>query len=107
MKFEDLIGRKFVVTDADASAKHVENDIVTFDGSADDVKITCTRYMAGRYEDDKISDGTPEKKATYTITITEDKGGYQIQFTPASQEGSGGIGGSWTANDSPPGPDNG
>ncbi|HTG32354.1 MAG TPA: hypothetical protein VLB76_05440 [Thermoanaerobaculia bacterium] len=101
MGFENLKGREFTVRSADAGAKHAVDDIVTIEGSADKVEIKCKRYADGKYDNGTISDGT------YTITITEDKGGYQIKFTPASQEGSGGIGGSWTANDSPPGPDNG
>jgi hypothetical protein len=102
MEFNDLIGREFTVRWAEESAKHAKDDIVTFHGAADKVEIKCKRYADGKYNGGTISDG-----ATYTITVTENPDGTrQITFTP-NQGGSGGIGGSWTANDTPPGPENG
>jgi hypothetical protein len=102
MEFEDYKDRDWTVIWADPSAKHAVTDIVTFHGSKEKVEIQCKRYPDGQYKDGKISGGT--EGAAYTIIMAKDENGNpQIEFKP-SQEGSGGIGGSWTANDTPPGP---
>jgi hypothetical protein len=103
MEFEDLKGREFIVRSADVGAKHGVNDIVTIEGSVEKVEIKCKRYPDGTYENETISD----KSATYRITIKKLGEHYELTLMPGRQEGSGGIGGSWTANDIPPGPDNG
>jgi hypothetical protein len=70
------------------------------------VEIKCKRYPDGTYNNGTISDGPPEE-ATYTITVTKIGEHYKIDFMPGPQVGSEDIGGSWTADDMPPGPDNG
>jgi hypothetical protein len=110
MEFDDLIGRTFVVKKAEASAKHAKDDIVTFHGSAENVEIQCKRYADGMYKNENenhtISGGTGED--AYTITVSVIDGDYRkIELRPGSQEDSGGVGGSWTADDMPPGHDNG
>jgi hypothetical protein len=106
MGFDDLKGRIFIVKTAEASAKHSRCDIVTFHGSADKVEILCKRYTDGKYENGTISGGTGDD--AYTIDVTEVGTNRQIDLKPGSPKGSGGkVGGSWTADDMPPGPANG
>jgi hypothetical protein len=108
MKFEDLIGRTFVVKNAEATAKHEPPDIVTFHGTAKNVEIQCKRYADGIYDNETqtISGGTGE--GAYTIAVSVIDGDYRkIELRPGSQEDSGGVGGSWTADDMPPGHGNG
>jgi len=107
MEFKDLLGRNFVVKQAEAGAKHSPKDIVTFEGSEKEVIMKCIRYPDGVYENDKISGGTQEEGTAYAVTITRLSDRIRINFDPISQEGSGGSGGSWTAEDMPTEPGNG
>lgn len=103
MSFEDYMDTEWVVDWAEPSAKHAATDVVTFHGTADKVEIQCKRYMDGRYENGTISGGTGDDKYTITLEVSPGKP-RKVIFTPAVK-GRGGIGGSWTANDTPPGPE--
>jgi hypothetical protein len=107
MEFEDLIKRIFVVRLAEEGAKHTPDDIVTFDGTADEVIMRCIRYPPGVYKNGTISGGTVEDKDAYMVTIAPMGDHIQVKLDPLSEEGSGGAGGSWTANDMPTEPGNG
>jgi hypothetical protein len=100
---DDFTNIDWVVDWADPSAKHAETDVVTFHGTADKVEIQCRRYPYGRYDNGTIF--VESEGMAYMITVMEKDGKRQIAFGP--KQGAGGIGGSWTANDTPPGPDHG
>lgn len=86
-------------------AKHTPGDVVTFHGQDVKVIVRCKRYTDGRYDDEAgriVGDG-------YTIDMTTGPNGKdRIVFTPTpGGQGSGSVGGSWTAEDTGSGADGG
>ncbi len=105
MGFEEYTNRKWRVrAGGDPNAKHTEGDVVTFHGSEGKVEVKCKRYADGQYSGGTISGGTGNDR--YTITMSMENGKRVISLTFGA-DGLGGIGGSWTAEDMPPGSDNG
>jgi hypothetical protein len=109
MTFEDFKDREWrVLPGAATTAKHTEDDIVSFDGEAGKVKVRCERYGHGQYKGptDGQEHGTIEGDG-FTISITAGANGKdQITFTP-TETGSVPVGGSWTAEDTSGGVDGG
>jgi hypothetical protein len=109
MAYKDFTDRTWRVCKSDAPTRCQVNDIVTFFGPENDVTVQCNQdhsYGPGEYfsENDKNGErieGLVEQEK-YTITITDTVPKYRIlaAFT-------GVAGGSWTAEDNPPGPEDG
>jgi hypothetical protein len=101
MPYKDYTSRTWKVTEADDDARCKKDDKVTFEGSETQVMVFCegkSAYAFGKYKGDT---DTIENDNDYTISISLTSKPVQIKLT---SQNPGLIGGSWIANDTPPGP---